>query len=174
MNACLGLQNVILWSVASVDHPPHLGIHAVPLKRIHSLHAHMLIHCRVQDRAIRDICLLGEVLERPWLLGEQRDAGQSTEYFQVEIKEAKSNIRKYKCQIAFFLLLFLNIKIQYRKRIAVRVCRTYMDHKKTKIITKGKAKVSSDRARLFFFPLLSEKKSSNCYQSKEKWNYIAI
>ena len=101
-------------------------------------------------------------------MGEQRDAGQSTEYFQVEIKEAKSNIRKYKCQIAFFLLLFLNIKIQHRKRIAVRVCRTYMDHKKTKIITKGKAKVSSDRARLFFFPQLSEKKSSNCYQRKEK------
>lgn len=87
-------------------------------------------------------------------MGEQRDTGQSTEYFQVEIKEAKSNICKYKCQIAFFLLLFLNIKIQYRKRIAVTVCRTYMDHKKTKIITKGKAKVSSDRARLFFFPLL--------------------
>ena len=101
-------------------------------------------------------------------MGEQRDTRQSIEYFQVEIKEAKSNVHKYKCQIAFFLLLFLNIKIQYRKRIVVRVCRTYMDHKKTKIITKGKAKVSSDRARLFFFsPAVRKKNQAIAIKAKK-------
>lgn len=116
LDACLGLQNIILWSIASVDHPPHLGIHAVPLKRIHSLHADMLIHCGVQDCAVRDVCLLGKVLERPWLLGEKRNTIESTEYFQVEIKlrEAIGN----KCEdkdvkfLLFSCFLILRCHIQ--------------------------------------------------------------
>jgi hypothetical protein len=86
-----------------------LGVHAVPLERVQSLHANMFIHCRVQDRAIRDICLLGQILERPWLLGEKRDTRKSTEYFQV-LKEEKGNVSKDRYQIAF-ILFFPNIKM---------------------------------------------------------------
>lgn len=65
LNACGGLQDVVLRAVTPVDHPPHLGIHAVPLEGIHPFHSHVLVHCGVQDGAVRNIRLPREILERP-------------------------------------------------------------------------------------------------------------
>lgn len=64
-DALLGLLHVVVGPSGAVDHTPHLGVHGVPFKGVHGLTAHLLIHSRVQHRPIWQLCLLGQVLERP-------------------------------------------------------------------------------------------------------------
>ncbi len=57
-NAFFWLLNVIIASSSAVDHAPHLGVHWISLKGVHSFGAHLIIYCRVQHCTIRQLCLL--------------------------------------------------------------------------------------------------------------------
>lgn len=76
LNACRGLEDVVLGAVAPVDHAPHLGVHAVPLEGVHALHPHVLVHGRVQHGAVRNVRLPRQILERPSLVGKKKRHGR--------------------------------------------------------------------------------------------------
>lgn len=65
-DALLGLLHIVVGSSCAVDHPPHLRVHGVSLEGVHCLGAHLVVHRRVQHRAVRKLSLLGQVLEGPW------------------------------------------------------------------------------------------------------------
>lgn len=64
-DAFFGLLHVAVSPSGAVNHAPHLGVHGIPLERVHGLGAHLIVDGRVQHRPVRQLRLLGQVLERP-------------------------------------------------------------------------------------------------------------
>ncbi len=74
-NAFFRFLHVVFGSSCPVDHPPHLRVHWVPLERVHAFAADLVIDGRVQNCAIRQVCLLSQILQRPG--GEHWNISQS-------------------------------------------------------------------------------------------------
>lgn len=61
--------HIVFGSSCPVDHPPHLRVHRVPLERVHAFTADLVVDGGVQNRAVWQVCLLSQILQRPG--GEQ-------------------------------------------------------------------------------------------------------